>query len=282
MSAQAALQGLQRFGVQSSQATSGAGPTYNVARHVQVKSWDDSSTAITSATTTLSSPTNEYDAAYDTTPTRTNQTITTLMTVPTGSGNWTGRRVCDHDDTATNVTGSSSTVVAGVDGQVLVKNADFSVALTTNYIFTSVAGGTAPISTLVCNNGLQRIGVQAFQATSGAGPTYGAARHIQTGSIDDSSSAIVAGTTTLASPTNEFDAAFTSATRTNQTISHVLDVPTGSGNFETKRIVSHDDTATNVTGSSSTVCSAIQGTSLTKTSDFSAQYTHNHVFTNIP
>jgi len=273
--------GLQRIGVQSSQATSGSGPTFNAARQIQVMSWDDSSSAFSAATTTLGSPANEFDAAFDSTPTRTNQTVAHVMTIPTGSGNFTGRRTALHDDTAANVTGSSATAVSGVDGQILVKNTDFSIAITINHIYSSVAGGTSPISTIVTDQGLQRIGVQASQATAGSGPTYNSARFIQTGNIDDSASSIVAATTNLNTPTNRFAAAYTSATRTAQTIAHVLTVPTGSGNFETKRLTSHDDTPANVTDTSTTLCSAIQGLSLTKTSDFSETFTHNHVFTSI-
>lgn len=274
--------GLQRIGVQASQATSGSGPTYNVARHIQTMSWDDSTTALAAGTTTLSSPVNLYDAVFDAAPARTGQTIAHVMTIPIGSGNFTGRRTITHDDTPANVTGTSTTVVSGVDGQLLTKNADFSLAITINHIFSSVAGGTAPISTLVVDQGLQRIGVQSSQATSGSGPTYNVARHIQTMSIDDGATAITSATTTLLGPVNMYDAVLSPApTRTNQTVTHVMTVPTGSGNFETKRNVLHDDTAANVTGASVTVVSAIQGLSLTKTSDFSATYTQNHVYTSL-
>lgn len=126
-------QGLQRIGIQASQATG-----YSASRQIQTMAVDDSASSFASGTTTLGSPSNEFDAAFDSTPSRSNQTITHVMTIPTGSGNFTIKRVSLHDDTATNVTGSSSTLVGGVDGQSLTKTSDFSVAITMNITYTSV------------------------------------------------------------------------------------------------------------------------------------------------
>lgn len=126
-------QGLIRCGKQTFESTN-----YNAAREVQVMSADDSATALTSGTTTLGSPTNEFDAARDATPTESGQTIIFVMTIPTGSGNFTIRRLIEHDDTAANVTGTSSTVFGGVDNQTLAKTSDFSLAVTKNYTFSSV------------------------------------------------------------------------------------------------------------------------------------------------
>ncbi len=274
--------GCQRVGVQASQATSGSGPTYNAARQIQVGSIDDRAVAFVAGDTTLGSPANEFDAAFDSTPTRTGQTIAHTFTVPTGSGNFGVRRAATHDDTATNVTGSSATLVSGVDSQLLNKTTDFALAITQNLIYIPIAGTPVNPAT-VTTQGLQRIGVQASQATSGSGPTYSASRQIQTGSIDDSSTAIAAGTTTLGSPTNEFDVAFDAVpTRSGQTIAHLFTIPTGSGNFATHRIFMHDDTPTNVTGTSTTVVSGIDvnANQLTKTSDFSETFTLNHIYSN--
>ena len=133
--------GLQRIGCQSSQATSGSGPTYNASRQIQTMSVDDSTTAFASTHTALNTGgavSNEFDAAFDSTPTRSSQTITHIMTIPTGSGNFTIKRVALHDDTATNVTTSSTTLVAGIDGQSLTKTSDFTLAITVNLLYTSV------------------------------------------------------------------------------------------------------------------------------------------------
>lgn len=125
--------GLLRIGQQAFQSTN-----YSVSRYIQVMSVDDSVTALAAGTTTLGSPTNEFDAVFNSTPTESGQTITCIMTIPTGSGNFTIRRLCEHDDTATNVTGSSTTLVSGVDAQTLTKTSDFSLAVTKQFTFTSV------------------------------------------------------------------------------------------------------------------------------------------------
>lgn len=126
-------QGLIRTGKQTFQSTN-----YNVARYVRVASFDDSTTALSSSTTQLGSPSNEFDAAFDATPTESSQTVITVTTIPTGSGNFTIKRLIEHDDTAANVTGSSTTVFGGVDAQSLTKDSSFSLAVTKNYTFSSV------------------------------------------------------------------------------------------------------------------------------------------------
>lgn len=129
--------GLQRIGVQASQATSGSGPTYSATRHIQVMAFDDNASAFAAAHTNLLSAgsiTNEFDAAFDAAPTRSSQTITHITTIPTGSGNFTIRRISLHDDTATNVTTTSTTLVSGVDGQSLTKTSDFTLAATLNHL----------------------------------------------------------------------------------------------------------------------------------------------------
>lgn len=126
--------GRLRFGQQTFESTN-----YNAARNIQVMSVDDSSTALIASATTLGSPTNLYDAAFDATPTETlPATIVCVMTIPTGSGNFTIRRLCEHDDTAGNVTGSSTTLCSGVDAQALTKTSDFSLAITKSFSVTSV------------------------------------------------------------------------------------------------------------------------------------------------
>ncbi len=140
------------------------------------------------------------------------------------------------------------------------------------------------LASLVPNNGLRRIGVQASQATSGSGPTYNVARHIQTMSFDDSTVAFAAGDTALNSGgavANEFDAAFdVTPTRAGQAVTHVTTVPTGSGNFTIRRIATHDDTAANVTTSSTTLVSGVDAQSFTKTSDFTFEATLVHTYSN--
>lgn len=132
----------------------------------------------------------------------------------------------------------------------------------------------------VVNAGLQRIGDTASQ-TSG----YSASRYIRTMSIDDSSNAFVAGDTALNSGgavSNEYDVAFDSTpTRSGQVVSHVATIPVGSGNFTIRRIALHDDTAANVTTSSTTLVAGVDGQSLTKTSDFTMTFTLTLTYSNV-
>lgn len=133
--------GLQRIGVQASQAT-GTGVTYSATRQIQSMSWDDSTTAFAAGHTALDSGgavTNEIDANFDSTPTRSSQTISHIATIAAGSFNGnTVKRVALHDNTAANVSTSSTTLVAGVDAQSIVKNADFSLTTTMNLLYTNV------------------------------------------------------------------------------------------------------------------------------------------------
>lgn len=122
--------GKQRIGVQASQATSGTGPTFSATRHIQAMSVDDSATAFAAGDTALNTGgavTNEFDKALDSTPTRASQTITHLMTLATGDYNQVVKRVALHDDTAANVTTSSTTVVVGIDGLALTKAGTFTL-----------------------------------------------------------------------------------------------------------------------------------------------------------
>ena len=129
---------------------------------------------------------------------------------------------------------------------------------------------------IVTTNGLQRVLVQAFQATAGSGPTYNVARFIRTLAIDDQAGAFAAGHDQLndaGAVANEFDVAFDSATQSGVVTTVVATIPSGSGNFTIRRVSMHDDTTTNVTTSSTTLCMGIDGQSLTKTSDFSITFT---------
>lgn len=127
-------QGLLRIGQQAFESTN-----YNAARNIQTLSIDDSSNAFAATDTALDSGgsvTNEFDQAFDSTPTESAQTITTVTTIASGDGNFTVRRIALHDDTAANVSSSSTTLCAGIDGQSLTKTSDFSLELTITMAFT--------------------------------------------------------------------------------------------------------------------------------------------------
>lgn len=130
--------GRQRIGVQASQAT-GSGVTYSASRQIQVLAIDDNATGFAAAHTNLLSAgsiTNEFDVVFDSTPTRSAQTITHIATIPSGSGNFGIKRVSLHDDTTTNVTTTSTTLMGGIDGQTLTKTSDFSMTFTITIAYT--------------------------------------------------------------------------------------------------------------------------------------------------
>lgn len=129
MAAEIVTRGLLRIGQQASESTN-----YNAARNIQTMSVDDSTVAFAAADTALNTGgavTNMFDAVFDATPTEAAPAVIShVMTIPVGSGNFTVRRIALHDDTAANVTTSSTTLVAGVDGQSLVKTSSFTLAIT--------------------------------------------------------------------------------------------------------------------------------------------------------
>lgn len=133
--------GLLRIGQQASESTN-----YDAARNIQVMSVDIGATAFAVAHTKLNDSadvtetfgTTYHDQVLDATPTETGQTIVHVMTLATGSGNFTIRRIALHDNIATSVNSSSVTLVGGVDAQSLTKTADFTLQITIRLTFTSV------------------------------------------------------------------------------------------------------------------------------------------------
>lgn len=128
--------GLLRIGQQASESTN-----YNAARNIQVMAVDDGTEAFQAADTKMDDATGytqEFDAVLDATPTESGQTISHVMTIPTGSGNFTIKRISLHDDAAGTVSGTSTTLVGGVDGQTLTKTSDFTLAITLKLTYTSV------------------------------------------------------------------------------------------------------------------------------------------------
>lgn len=128
--------GLLRIGQQASQSTN-----FSATRQIQVMAVDDATGAFAAANTKMNDGagfTQEFDAAFDATPTESGQTITHVMTIPTGSGNFTIRRASLHDDTAATVAAASVSLVGGVDGQALTKTSDFTLAITLKLTYTSV------------------------------------------------------------------------------------------------------------------------------------------------
>ena len=146
MAALVVNQGLQRSGRNASGVngvgTSGTfGGTLSYTRYIMTMSVDDSSVALAATHTaadTGGAVTNFYDQILDSQPTIASQTVTHQMTVPTGQGNFTIRRVILHDNTAANVTASSSSLHSGVDGVTFQKTADFTIAFVETHLYSNV------------------------------------------------------------------------------------------------------------------------------------------------
>lgn len=101
---------------------------------------DDSTVAFAAGDTALNSGgavTNEADLDFDATPTRSNQTVSHTATFGTGAANFTIRRIALHNAAAASVSTSSTTLVAGIDGQSLAKTSDFTLAITVSITYTS-------------------------------------------------------------------------------------------------------------------------------------------------
>lgn len=110
---------------------------------VQALSIDDATgnfeaahTAINGTGGTARTITNSFAQNFDATPTRSNQTISCVTTIPTGSGNFTIKGVALHNITAGSVTTSSVTLFAGIAGQSITKTSSFSLAITLSVLYT--------------------------------------------------------------------------------------------------------------------------------------------------
>ena len=128
--------GLQCIGERASFVT----PGFN---RIQVISVDDQASAFLATDQDLDragglTVSNMFDQAISPDPTRSGQTITHSTVIPTGSGNFTIRRLALHHDTAGVVTTASNTLVSGVDGQSLTKTSDFTMTITLKHTYTSV------------------------------------------------------------------------------------------------------------------------------------------------
>lgn len=132
------------------------------------------------------------------------------------------------------------------------------------------------MASITVNRGLQVIGGRASN-------TADAFLEIDTMAVDDKATAFLAADTNLATPTNLFAQLFDAVpARTNQTVAHIMTLATGNGNFTIRRFSLHNTTpASNVTNTSVTLVSGIDGQSLTKTTDFTLRATINHTYTSV-
>lgn len=107
---------------------------YSSSRYIRTMSIDDNSTGFSAGHTALDSAgtvSNLYDAAFDATPSApASGQVSVAMTTGTSNGNFTQRRFAQHNDTAANVTASSTTLIMGIDGQSITKTSDFNETIT--------------------------------------------------------------------------------------------------------------------------------------------------------
>lgn len=106
---------------------------------LQSMSVDDSTVAFAAGDTALNSGgavSNEADANFDVTPTRSAQTTTHTATFGTGVS-LTIKRIALHNAVASSVTTSSTTLFGGIDGQSLVKDSGYSLVIKVTIAATS-------------------------------------------------------------------------------------------------------------------------------------------------
>ena len=105
---------------------------------IQSMAWDDKTGAIGATDTTLGSPSNVFAANFDSTPTRSGQTVSHLGTIPAGSfGGNTIRRITLHNAAAASVNGTSPTLIGGIDQQSFLKTTDFSLTNQLDITYTT-------------------------------------------------------------------------------------------------------------------------------------------------
>jgi hypothetical protein len=97
---------------------------------LQTLAVDDGVSAFVAGDTTLGSPGSVAVVAFDSTPTRSAQTVTHLGTFAVGAANFTIKRISLHNAVSGSVSGSSTTLYGGIDGQSLTKTSDFTITFT--------------------------------------------------------------------------------------------------------------------------------------------------------
>lgn len=108
---------------------------------LQTMSVDDATGAFAAGNTKLNDAagyTQLVAQAFDSTPTRSGQTVTCLSTYATGTANFTIRRVALHNTVSGSTTATSTGLWGGIDGQALTKTTDFSLTITVQTTFSSV------------------------------------------------------------------------------------------------------------------------------------------------
>ncbi|MFO1532792.1 MAG: hypothetical protein ABR562_03700 [Thermoplasmatota archaeon] len=108
---------------------------------LQTMAVDDATGALAAGNTKLNDRagyTQLVAKAFDTTPTRSAQTVTCITTFSTSEANFTIRAVTLHNTVAGSTTATSTGLWGGIDGQTFGKTSDFALAITLQVLFSSV------------------------------------------------------------------------------------------------------------------------------------------------
>lgn len=91
---------------------------------------DDGPTGFVAGDTALGGPSSVAVVTFNSTPTRSAQTVEHLGTFATGAANFVIKRISLHNAASGSVTGTSVTLYGGIDGQSIEKTSDFTVTFT--------------------------------------------------------------------------------------------------------------------------------------------------------
>jgi hypothetical protein len=153
---------------------------------------DDSGTAFTSAFTSFNG-TNVHGKAFDTTPARSAQTVTSVTTYGTSDANFTHKRVGLPNATMPDTSSPVGGAYAGIDSMAatgVVKTSSFSVKYTLTHTAVNVGAG----NNIIVNQGLQVL-LDRLYGINGPPTACNAI------GVDDNSSSTVAGDTTYTGTT---------------------------------------------------------------------------------
>lgn len=97
---------------------------------------DSKASAFAASDTTIAASTKKAKA-FDSTPTRSSQTVTYLTTFTSTEANFTIKRLSVHNLAAASVSSNSTSLLFGIDSQTLTKTTSFSLAVTLQLTLTS-------------------------------------------------------------------------------------------------------------------------------------------------
>lgn len=133
-------QARDRIAINASQTSS-----YDATRYFRTMTVDDQSSGFLDTDTSLDrggalTVTNLYVSALDATPADpSGNQVDHVMTVPTGSGNFTIARIALADDAAGSVDATTDTLGPAIDGQSWLKTSDFTVTPTVSLLYADAS-----------------------------------------------------------------------------------------------------------------------------------------------